>query len=382
MNVSPNKDILKWCREYERLSLEDVEKKVSNIGAIESGESNISLGNLRKLANLYKRPLPLFFKKALVHTEKRDPDFRTVANVKFEELLSNTYLAVRDAQVKRANFLGILDDLEEIYQLNIPKFSFSEKPEEIAKKLRKHFDISKEVHLKLEGKNDAQKYWINILEAHGVLVFQYSLSQNGIRGFCLEGDDLPPTIVLNSSEFFPAGRIFTLFHELCHILLKEDSRTIPHEKLEKFCNRFAGAFLVPEESLQTSNNLDNYLQEFKSFWLSRLAGEFKVSQDVILIRLAQLEYISQAFCYEQIKVIEESRKVVLNNQKQKEKSGFLDQSRRAYMNTGKLFTNKLLNGYESGLLGKARIVEILNTTNKSFAGVRELAHFERVRFKE
>lgn len=383
MNLSPNPNILKWCREYQRLSFEDVEKKVSNIRDIEAGKSSISLSKLRDLATLYKRPLPLFFKREIVNKERKDPDFRTVANVKFDELLDVTILSVRDAQVKRANYLAVLNDFEEEYKIDLPRFSISENPDAIAKKLRTYLEVPHDIHTKLDGKSDALKYWINLLEAHGILVFQYSLTQDGIRGFCLEGEELPPAIILNSAEFFEAGRIFTLFHELCHIILKEDSRNIPHSKLESFCNSFAGAFLIPADALTVSNNLDSYLQEFKLHWLQRLAGEFKVSQDVVLIRLATLGYIKSDFCTEQLRAIADSRRVVLNNQKQRAgKSGFLDPSLKAYMNTGKLFSKKLLNGYEAGILPKAKIIEILNTTNTSFAGLKDLIHQERVRYKE
>ena len=50
------------------------------------------------------------------------------------------------------------------------------------------------------------------------------------------------------------GRIFSLFHELCHIILKNsafcDFRYNGSSELEIYCNRFAAAFLAPEDEVK------------------------------------------------------------------------------------------------------------------------------------
>jgi len=79
-----------------------------------------------------------------------------------------------------------------------------------------------------------------------------------IRGFSLVREERPPVIVISSQDS-PNGRIFTLFHEYSHILLEESGLCIPSEVIdkgqqdvEKFCNEFAGNFLVPTHHLKES----------------------------------------------------------------------------------------------------------------------------------
>src|SRR5438309_359002 len=64
--------------------------------------------------------------------------------------------------------------------------------------------------------------WIVAVEAHDVLVFQTGeVTLEEMRGFALDERRLP-VIVLNAKDA-PRGRIFTLMHELTHLMLGQDS---------------------------------------------------------------------------------------------------------------------------------------------------------------
>ena len=66
-----------------------------------------------------------------------------------------------------------------------------------------------------------------------------------MRGLCIFHDKIP-IIILNGKDT-PNGRIFSLFHELTHLLLAESA--ICGDDVEIFCNSVAGEFLVPESDL-------------------------------------------------------------------------------------------------------------------------------------
>jgi Zn-dependent peptidase ImmA (M78 family) len=67
--------------------------------------------------------------------------------------------------------------------------------------------------------------------------------------------------------------------------------------VEKFCNHFAGAFLVPKKDLREHNMVkSNYkISNWNDENLEKLSREFKVSKETILRRLTILGIVSEDF---------------------------------------------------------------------------------------
>ena len=101
-----------------------------------------------------------------------------------------------------------------------------------------------------------------------------------------------PVIYLNNSRS-AVRQIFSLFHELAHLLLGENGITRGinpvGERIEVFCNQFAGEFLVPSSDLETRFN-DSFYDEAA---IEELAGYYKVSRPVILLRLVNRGILTQ-----------------------------------------------------------------------------------------
>jgi len=146
--------------------------------------------------------------------------------------------------------------------------------------------------------DDALKAWRNAVEEKGVFVFKESLRQRDISGFCLYDEEFP-IIYLNNSTA-ATRQIFTLFHELAHILVqtngvtKLDDRYIGTlvgnaKRIEVFCNRFAAELLVPWSDFRRRIRGRQANDET----IADLAGEYKVSREVILRRLLDQDLISQ-----------------------------------------------------------------------------------------
>jgi len=118
-------------------------------------------------------------------------------------------------------------------------------------------------------------------------------------GFCLY-DDVFPIIYVNNSNA-KTRQIFTLFHELAHILfhtsgidlLTDDFiQRLPDDakKIEIICNRFAVEFLVPENDFETA--LERRPPTEAS--AEHLADLFHVSREFIYRRFLDRNLISQA----------------------------------------------------------------------------------------
>ena len=84
---------------------------------------------------------------------------------------------------------------------------------------------------------------------------QLTMGRNNIRGFGA-WDDYAPLVAVNTA-YHPTARIFTLFHEFAHLLTRADAAcqnfVFPDRRdrsLERWCERFAAAFLLPRSGLK------------------------------------------------------------------------------------------------------------------------------------
>lgn len=122
-----------------------------------------------------------------------------------------------------------------------------------------------------------------------------------IRGFSII-DDVAPVIVINKNEHI-RSQIFTLFHEMSHILLNKDGLCLPDRwdltgteevaKVEIFCNHFAGEFIVPRNYLLSYKYLrgDQGITIEMERKIGGISNSFLVSKEVIVRRLVILEQI-------------------------------------------------------------------------------------------
>jgi Zn-dependent peptidase ImmA (M78 family) len=148
--------------------------------------------------------------------------------------------------------------------------------------------------------SEAVRRWRQALEAKGILVFLFSMGGDACRGFSL-WNARAPVIVLNTS-FNPAARVFTLFHELAHLLTRSDSvcvgvPTTRADPAERRCEEFAANMLLPEQAL--SRALEDYwakrgkgrVADFETVrWA---AGSFKVSLRAMALTLIRRKYAHQ-----------------------------------------------------------------------------------------
>lgn len=124
---------------------------------------------------------------------------------------------------------------------------------------------------------------INLLEALGIIV----IFINTIKGFDgKEGlvNNKPFIIVANDK---PGDRQrYNLAHELGHLIVKFDNLDP-----EQVANYFAGAFLIPRESLL--NDLGEKRKKLSLFELENLKRKYKVSMQSIIFRAHQLGIINE-----------------------------------------------------------------------------------------
>jgi Zn-dependent peptidase ImmA (M78 family) len=300
-----NAHVLRWARERAGLSLEDVaarlKKAVEDVAAWESGTEAPTYRQLEELAaHLYKRPIAIFFFPAPPEEDDPAGRFRTLPQTELAVLAPDTLFAIREAlalqESVRELSIGesrptrlITRDIHPMTILSIP---------ELASAVRSYLSVSLGQQSSWRTTEEAFKRWRQVLEASGICVFKRSFKQAEILGLSIFDDDLPAILVNNSTAH--SRQVFTLFHELAHLLYstggitKNDSSFIEHltgdaRDTEIRCNEFAAEFLVPMTSFPW--------QEFRAAdldaFVSTQARRYNVSREVILRRLLDRGLVGQ-----------------------------------------------------------------------------------------
>jgi len=88
---------------------------------------------------------------------------------------------------------------------------------------------------------------IEILEDNDIKVVEIDADEkfDGLSGWANKNI---PVIVVNKN-FTVERKRFTALHELGHLLLNINNETFTHQEIERFCHQFAGAMLLPKETL-------------------------------------------------------------------------------------------------------------------------------------
>ena len=306
-----NPKTLKWARESANISVEEVAfrmKKATEIVQSWEGEGahSITYVQLEKLAyEIYKRPIAIFFFPDSPTEVDPKSSFRTLPPSELDDLPPTFFKLFRDAQAMQINLEELNDGTNQTQKKIFRDLSFShgDNVQKIATAVRDYLGISLETQLHWKNMSTALKEWRIAIENKGIYVFKDAFHLDDISGFCIYDHEFP-VIYLNNS--MPLTRqVFTLFHELVHLLLKTsgiDKRNDAFlrrlkgdkKKAEVLCNRFAGTFLVPD------SDFDMMLQqaELNEEEIQQLADHYKVSREVILRKCLDRKLISQAY-YEQ-----------------------------------------------------------------------------------
>jgi len=383
--VNPN--IIQWARERARYSLESVavkfKKDVSVIEKWESGEDFPTYSQLEKLAEIYKRPLALFFFPEPPLEAEEKQEFRTLPDFEIENLAADTIYALRQAKAMQLSLQeinnGINPSTKKIFQ-DIA-VSSSDDLRILAEQIRNYLNITLEEQLTWNDRETALKKWRSAVEEAGIFIFKRSFKQREISGFCLIDIEFPIIYINNSTE--KSRQIFTIFHELAHILLqtngitKSDDRYInslqgENKYIEIFCNKFAAEFLLPNhvfseiirETIVNVNDNDN------DKIISKISSDYKVSREVVLRKLLDNNLISQKEYT--LKVNEWYSEQVGKSQDKNKKSGGNPYANQAtYL--GENYLKLVFNKYYQGQYDIERVADYLNI--KKVAMVEQLEQY-------
>ncbi len=350
-------ELLRWARKSARLPLEVVAAKMEvdadRIQAWESdgSEDRCTVAQLRKLAEIYKRPLAVFYLPEPPKDFDALRDFRRLAasDIMEEspELAAEIRWAYQIREVALETFA--LADVE-VAEL-AAKTTLAANAATTATKIRDLLAISLKTQHGWRGHYDALNGWRSAIEAAGVICVQFTgVSVYEARGFSISGDRLP-LIAVNAKDA-PTARVFSFIHELTHLLLGAAGKCNFHEakratrdvdKVEVYCNRVAGETLLPKTALLGEPVVRSHGGSMK--WrrdeLSEIVARYNVSEEVVLRRLLTLELTDKAF-------YEAKRKEYLTAASQGKKAGGGDYYRNMRGKLGRSVIVGVISAWQQG----------------------------------
>ena len=349
-----NKEVLVWARTSIGLSREEVARKFKKTEKeIEEWEAGISSPTFRQLERLafeiYKRPLAVFFFPDIPKEDTPKTEFRTLPDTIINELPVEIIKLYRRAKLYQLYLEELFEGEKAVEKSLLDIFSITDETniDALIQEIRKVLKITIDEQSNWKSTEEAFKNWRTVFEANGIFVFKDAFKNDDYSGFCLY-DEKYPVIFINNS--MPDSRqLFTLFHELAHLLLKSggiDFRSVEltnafqgyYRDVEVICNKFANEFLVPSEVF------DSFQLKVSESEFNKLADYFSVSREVILRKYFDRGLIDKSY-YEEMaaKWIKQARK-----KREEGEGGSYYYNKKAYLGDryislvyGKYYQNKI-----------------------------------------
>lgn len=379
-----NGHMLRWAREWRARSVEEAAKRLNtspdNVRKWEAGEATPSVRQARMLADFYDRAFLEFFlpEPPPLRAAETIPDFRLYRGQPDPKADREIRVIQEWAESQRLSALDLYDEIgEEPGRIADDLFATTnDDPEIIAGRARKlsGFAIEAQFGLTSQTRSDMPKLVRQALEALGVLVLKESaLLKLGVRGLCIFAVPLP--IVVFGAEA-PGAQSFTMAHELGHVALRQSAISGPptardegsrEKAVERWCDRFAAAFLVPANAVGEIWSKPNRPEPaIGDDLLGQLANKFAISRHAMLIRLVHMGYVNADF-YWNVK-----RPDFLQEEAEYKSAGRAKYYGSRYRSShGDLYTGLVLDAWATG--------KITNHAAAQYMGVKNLRHLYDIR---
>jgi Zn-dependent peptidase ImmA (M78 family) len=369
--------VLRYARTSLGLTVEEAATHLDiaqrDLEDLEAGNQRPKISQLRTMAKVYKRSLT-FLLLADVPQEKPVPrDLRTVDSKELGHFKPKTILTVRKARALAESQIDLLRDMDvTVTKFNV-RASLNDDAAERGKAIRKELELH---HLRAEGITDKQalEHTIEAVTGLGVLVYQLSLTQDGLRGFSILDEEVPVIVMKRGGETATA-RLFTLFHELGHVMLGDggmcDLQDANSQAIEKWCNTFAAEALLPVVEVRRHSVVSQHLSERRGTeWtkseLALIAKDYHVGLEVVLRRLLSEKLTSQEF-YEE------------NHEKWKDKAFGRPKKRQTrdtvaskIQERGRPFVRLIFSAIDRERIGPLQASQLLDVPMDRFAHARQL----------
>ena len=212
-----NGDIIRWAREYYNMKPEEAATAIGvdlqRYSNWESSQEFPTYAKLKKISEVFRKPSAIFFFPEPPEIPPIKGDLRTLPNDVISRFSKNIIVQFEQAKVYQMSVKELYPgkdcvlshrsdfptDMTELCNYFRRLFSFPLSAQKARKSTKIVFEIYRERFYDL-----------------GIYVFKESFKDNSVSGLCIN-DATHPVIMVNNSMSF-ARQIFTLFHELYHLI--------------------------------------------------------------------------------------------------------------------------------------------------------------------
>ena len=300
--IPVNNKIIKWARETSGLSIAEVARKLkktsNDIKNWEQGISTPTYYQLEKLAyKIYKRPIVTFFFPEIPKENTPRAEFRTLPEEIVDTMPPEIIKLYRRAKVYQLN-LNELDNEKlpkETRILENFELSSISDQSKLAQAVRSFINTDIKTQISWKSLDEAVESWRSALTSCGIYIFKDAFRNDQYSGLSIYDENYPVILINNS---MPQSRqIFSIFHELGHLLYKAGGVDIIVESfynrlnddylsIEQRCNQFAGEFLLPSDIFEA------YHSDYSEKNISEIANTYKVSREVVLRKYLNFNLIT------------------------------------------------------------------------------------------
>jgi Zn-dependent peptidase ImmA (M78 family) len=238
---------------------------------------------------------------------------------------------------------------------------------EMAKQVRDYLGVSVDQQKHWADDEEALKSWREAVTQAGIYVFKDAFRVPEFSGFCLYDDVFPIVFVNNTSA--KTRQIFTIFHELAHLLFHTSGIDTIHDeyvshlaneaqRIEVLCNRFAAEFLIPEHEFDAAMGGQSRSEQTAE----RIAASFHVSRESLYRRFLDRGWITA-------RTYNEAAQRWADQRIDGGKGGDYYWTKLAYL--GRDYVALALREYQQNRIDESQLAEYLDTKPKNLAGIED-----------
>ena len=252
-------EVIKWARERNNLSVSEAAELLKcdhqTLQKIENSELMPSAGLFRRMSDVYLLPEATLLRDTPPADRALPKDFRSFDG-NAVSLSYETIATIRRVEARQDALAALAEVDEAVIAPNLPIHSLKESPDKLGATFRKQIGFEVVDQLSFTP-SKAFTQWRQLVENMGISVYVEPMGEDDTRGVSLYFNDFP-AIVIDKNERLYGARLFTLFHELAHLLVRQAgiSNLNGKNSVEAFCNKFSSAFLMPVEAVQSVFDLE------------------------------------------------------------------------------------------------------------------------------
>ena len=366
--IPVNPALITWARERAGYSLDDAATNFKKIADWEAGDSCPTYHQLEKMADAFKVPVAVFFFPEPPELPSVEETFRTLGAEQFDQIPPKIRLLLRKALTFQMGLAELNNGQNPASRLITRDLTFEPNVsiDAIANTIREYLGIPLEQQFGWRDVDAALEHWRDALLSVGIYVFKDQFRQDDFSGFCLYDDQFPIIYVNNTTA--KTRQIFTLFHELAHLLfhtsgidtLEDDYiDALPNDQrwIEVICNRLAARLLVPDDVFERAFSG----RPATEATAEELATLFKVSREFVFRKFLDRELISQ----------DEYAAAAARwaGQKKPGTGGNHYNTKIAYL--GEEYINLAFSQYYQNRIDEAQLADLLDTKPKNLATLED-----------